>query len=65
MPLFRPRRVGEEARLRTEELGRTAWLVRTGGFRHSLPNRWMLVGGGLAAGTLLRSFFTPQHREPE
>ena len=42
-----------------EEFGRAAWLLRTGGFRHPLPNRWVpaaLLGGGLAAGTLLRSF---------
>ena len=41
-----------------EEFGRASWLARTGGFRHPLSNRWLpaaLLGGGLAAGTLLRS----------
>jgi hypothetical protein len=45
--------------MRFEEFGRAAWLVRTGGFRHAMPNRWVpaaLLGGGLAAGTLLRTF---------
>jgi hypothetical protein len=45
--------------MRFEEFGRAAWLVRTGGFRHPMPNRWLpaaLVGNGVAAGTLLRSF---------
>jgi hypothetical protein len=40
------------------EYGRVAWLVRTGGFRHPMPNRWLpvaVLGGGVAAGTLLRS----------
>jgi hypothetical protein len=47
--------------MRFEEFGRAAWLVRTGGFRHPLPNRWVpaaLLGGGLAAGTLLRSLYS-------
>jgi hypothetical protein len=47
--------------MRYEEFGRAAWLVRTGGFRHPMPNRWLpaaLLGGGLAAGTLLRSMYS-------
>jgi hypothetical protein len=58
MPLFRPRRVVEEGPFRHEEFGRVAWLVRTGGFSQPLPSPWWragLVGGGVAAGTLLRS----------
>jgi hypothetical protein len=55
---FRPRRVVDDGVFRYEEFGRVAWLVRTGGFRHPMPNRWLpaaLLGGGVAAGTLLRS----------
>ncbi len=42
-----------------EDLGLVAWLVRTGGFRYPMPNRWLpaaLLGGGVAAGTLVRPF---------
>jgi hypothetical protein len=59
MRLFRPRRVVQDGSMGYEDFGRAAWLVRTGGFRHPMPNRWLpaaLLGGGLAAGTLLRSF---------
>jgi hypothetical protein len=59
MRSFGPRRVVKDGQFSYVEFGRAAWLVRTGGFRHPMPNRWLpvaLLGGGVAAGALLRSF---------